>query len=76
MCSVNNTLIKCAHCGHTCNRTDSMMPPDDIDPADVKITLGERYISLFCTNPKCNKYTIECFSSKQYDYLLKKYEAK
>jgi len=72
--SPNKTLVTCAACGHTCNRDYSEWPPEGTPPENIHIAMGDRRISLFCTNPVCNVYNIYCTNSEEFDHLEEKYK--
>jgi hypothetical protein len=72
--SQNKNLVSCAACGHTCIRDYSMEPVKDTPPEKIFIRIGTRRISLYCTNPKCNCFTINCTSIEERDSLMKIYK--
>jgi hypothetical protein len=72
--SPNRNLVSCAACGHTCIRDYSILPLEDTPPEKIFIRMGDRRISLYCTNPSCNSFTIYCTSTKERDSLIERYE--
>ena len=72
----HKNMIKCAACGHVCNRDYSEDPPENTPPEKIHVRLGTRFASMFCSNPNCHCYTIYAPSSSTVDRLTEKYKSK
>ena len=72
----NKTLVCCGFCGHWCNRDHSEYPLEDTPPEKICVRLGDRRISMLCSNPSCHGYTIYCLSSSEVERTTEKYKLK
>jgi hypothetical protein len=72
----NKDMLKCAACGHICNRGYSEYPAEGTPFDKIHIVLGTRLASVYCSDPFCQCYTIYAPSSADVELLKEQYWSK
>ena len=69
-------LIKCGACGHVSTGSTTDYPPKGTPPEKIRIEMGTRRASMYCSNPSCHCFTVYGPSPLAVELLTEKYKSK